>query len=221
MGFFDTVDTDAQEYEAPNMDPIPHGAIVQALVEDVELKWTDEEDEEKLSNLGPCVIKVKARVFEPEAYNNRVVFFTFKMWHPDQDKANRNKQQFVALDNQLGGEGIAFASAADDEELATDTFIDVLDAGWVQSGNMALLQIGLLKPKDGGDPLNYLLGIPAPGTETSEGKKEEAKAKAGSTAPPKPPGGRPKPPAKKPAGPPKPPSRPKPKAANTEGEIPL
>lgn len=216
MGFFDAVDTQATEYEAPNMEPIPHGAVVQAMIEEVELKWTDEEDDDKLAQIGPCVIKVKARVFEPEAYANRVVFFTFKMWHPDENKANRNKQQFVALDNQLGGEGITYASNSDDEALQSEEFASVLEAGWVHGGNMALLQIGLLKPKDGGDALNYLLGVPAPGTEPSEGKKEEAKPSATSKAPPKPPGSRPVP--KKPAGPPKPPPR---KPAEATGAIPL
>lgn len=208
MSFLAGIDTTKTEYGG--LDPIPKGTIVRCCIEEINLK--EVENDEQTEKDGHFVLKFKIRVYEPEAYSNRVVYLNLKMWSPVEKTTLRAKNLFVAIDNYFGkksgqdiGGGVQYLIDAEDEDAAlTPEFIETLENFWIHTEQEILLQLGVYDVD--GSTGNFLLAVPAEGSEPSvpEVKKPAAKQ------PPKPPTAKPgKPSAVK--HPPKPPAVSKPK----------
>lgn len=74
------------------MEPIPSGTRVKAMVEEV--KWNEWE--------GERYISVRWTVLSPDEYKNRKVFQKLKVYNEDSKKADKAKRMLAALDANAG-----------------------------------------------------------------------------------------------------------------------
>jgi len=107
------------EFEIPsgNLDPIPDGSSVKAMID--EAKWDDKD--------GADFISLRWTVLEPEEYKNRKIFQ--KLWVTDDDpnakdqaaaakKRDKARRMLAAIDANAGGKLTAKPGVPTDETLA-------------------------------------------------------------------------------------------------------
>jgi hypothetical protein len=125
MGFWDLSDGGSAaktgtEYEIPggNMDPIPAGSSVLAIVD--EAKWD-------VDQLGNQYVSLRWSVLAPEAFKNRKVFH--KLWVTDHDpnakdtakaiaKTDKARKMLAAIDANAGGKLSAKNEKPSSDDLA-------------------------------------------------------------------------------------------------------
>ena len=162
------------EYEIPggNMDPIPAGSSVLAMIDEAKWDHTQNDAEEYIS--------LRWTVLAPEEYKNRKVFH--KLWVTDHDpnakdtakaiaKTDKARKMLAAVDANAGGKLTAKDAKPSSDDLAM-ALMDkpmVITLGlWEMAGNsgnwvMAVapknktLKIGDKAPakKSGGNPLDF------------------------------------------------------------------
>jgi len=126
MGFWDLSDgesaaTGEKEYEQEtgNLDPIPDGSSVLAIID--EAKWAETRDEQAE------YVSLRWSVMEPAEYANRKVFQ--KLWVTDDDpnvsdagkmekKRDKAKRMLAAIDANCGGKLAKTARKPTDDDLA-------------------------------------------------------------------------------------------------------
>lgn len=124
MGFWDLSDNSSAtstgtEYEVPsgNMDPIPEGSSVLAMID--EAKW-------EMKQTGEKFISLRWTVLSPDEYKNRNVFH--KLWVTDLDpsakdeakgiaKRDKARKMLAAIDANAGGKLTAQSGAPTDDSL--------------------------------------------------------------------------------------------------------
>jgi len=124
MGFWDLSDNSSAtstgtEYEVPsgNMDPIPEGSSVLAMID--EAKW-------EMKQTGEKFISLRWTVLSPDEYKNRKVFH--KLWVTDLDpsakdeakgiaKRDKARKMLAAIDANAGGKLTAQSGAPTDDSL--------------------------------------------------------------------------------------------------------
>jgi hypothetical protein len=168
MGFWNTSSGEnaAQtggEYEvASNMEPIPEGSFVLAMVD--EAKW------DKTIN-GDEYVSLRWTVLAPDQFKNRKVFH--KLWVTDQDpnakdqakaidKTDKARKMLAAIDANAGGKLTAKDTRPDDDNLA----MALLDRPMV-------ITLGVWESNRGGNGGNWVMAV-AP--KTKELKVGTAKA---------------------------------------------
>ena len=178
MGFWNLSDGEdaaktGAEYEIPggNMDPIPAGSSVLAMIDEAKWDHTQNDAEEYIS--------LRWTVLAPEEYKNRKVFH--KLWVTDHDpnakdhakavaKTDKARKMLAAIDANAGGRLTAKDARPTDDDLAM-ALMDkpmVITLGlWEMAGNsgnwvMAVapknkaLKIGDKAPaKPKGNPLDF------------------------------------------------------------------
>lgn len=125
MGFWSTSDGEdaaktGQEYEVPggNLDPIPDGSTVMAMVD--EAKWAETQQ-------GDRYVSLRWSVLAPKEYENRKVFH--KLWVTDHDqnakdqakaiaKTDKARKMLAAIDANAGGKLTAVDRVPTDDDLA-------------------------------------------------------------------------------------------------------
>ena len=113
--------TGEKEYEQPsgNLDPIPDGSSVMAIID--EAKWNETRDERAEH------ISLRWSVMEPAEYANRKIFQ--KLWVTDDDpntkdadkmekKRDKAKRMLAAIDANCGGKLARKAARPNDDDLA-------------------------------------------------------------------------------------------------------
>lgn len=126
MGFWNTSDGEdaaktGTEYEIPggNMDPIPAGSSVLAMIDEAKWDHTQNDAEEYVS--------LRWSVLAPEEYKNRKVFH--KLWVTDHDpnakdhakavaKTDKARKMLAAIDANAGGKLTAKDARPSDDDLA-------------------------------------------------------------------------------------------------------
>lgn len=126
MGFWNTSDGEdaaktGTEYEIPggNMDPIPAGSSVLAMID--EAKW------DHTQNNAEEYVSLRWTVLAPEEYKNRKVFH--KLWVTDHDpnakdtakaiaKTDKARKMLAAIDANAGGNLTAKDARPSDDDLA-------------------------------------------------------------------------------------------------------
>lgn len=126
MSFWDLSDgetaaTGEKEYEQPsgNLEPIPDGSSVMAIID--EAKWSETQNE------NAEYISLRWSVTGPEEYMNRKVFQ--KLWVTDDDpntkdadkmekKRDKAKRMLAAIDANCGGKLARKAARPNDDDLA-------------------------------------------------------------------------------------------------------
>ncbi len=126
MSFWDLSDGDSaatgeKEFDAGggNMDPIPDGSSVLAVID--EAKWSETRDRDAE------FVSLRWSVMEPEEYRNRKVFQ--KLWVSDDDpnvtdpakmdrKRDKAKRMLAAIDANAGGKLARQARKPSDDDLA-------------------------------------------------------------------------------------------------------
>ena len=126
MSFWDLSDgesaaTGEKEYEQEtgNLDPIPDGSSVMAVIDEAKWNYTRDENAEHIS--------LRWSVSEPEQYRNRKVFQ--KLWVTDDDpntkdaakmdkKRDKAKKMLAAIDANCGGKLAKNARRPTDDDLA-------------------------------------------------------------------------------------------------------
>ena len=106
MTFFneEQVNTGASFEAMTEMEPIPHGTSVKAMIDDAKM---DEYDGERYINL-------RWTILAPESFNNRKIFHKVKVFNSDSKKADKAKRMLVAIDANAGGKLIAANQEPDD-----------------------------------------------------------------------------------------------------------
>ena len=96
MSFWDLSDNSSAtatgaEYEVPggNMDPIPEGSSVLALIDEAKWKRKDAND-----SSSPAYIELRWTILEPAQYKNRKIFQ--KLWVTDFDPSAKDREKAVA-----------------------------------------------------------------------------------------------------------------------------
>lgn len=125
MGFWNTSDGEdasktGTEYEVPggNLDPIPDGSTVLAMVD--EAKWAE-------TLQGDRYVSLRWTVLAPKEYENRKVFH--KLWVTDHDpnakdhakavaKTDKARKMLAAIDANAGGKLTAVDRVPTDDDLA-------------------------------------------------------------------------------------------------------
>jgi len=128
MGFWDLSDNSSAtstgtDYEVPggNMDPIPDGSSVLAIID--EAKWARVKDEPD----GAEYLSLRWAVLSPDEYKNRKVFH--KIWATDLDpsakdhakgiaKRDKARRMLAAIDANAGGKLTAKSGKPSDDDLA-------------------------------------------------------------------------------------------------------
>lgn len=126
MSFWDLSDGDSAatgekeyEQETGNLDPIPDGSSVLAIID--EAKWNETRDEHAE------YVSLRWSVMEPQEYRNRKVFQ--KLWVTDDDpnvsdaakmdkKRDKAKRMLAAIDANAGGKLARNARRPSDDDLA-------------------------------------------------------------------------------------------------------
>lgn len=125
MGFWNTSDGEdasktGAEYEIPggNMEPIPDGSTVLAMVD--EAKWAETQS-------GDRYVSLRWTVLAPKEYENRKIFH--KLWVTDYDpnakdqakaiaKTDKARKMLAAIDANAGGKLTAVDRVPTDDDLA-------------------------------------------------------------------------------------------------------
>jgi hypothetical protein len=179
MSFWDLSDNSSaantgQEYEVPggNLDPIPAGSSVLAVID--EAKW------DKKPNTGEEFISLRWSVVSPDEYKNRKVFH--KLWVTDLDpqakdeakaiqKRDKARRMLAAIDANAGGKLTAQEGKPSDDSMALHLcnkpmIITLME--WSMRGN------------DGSDMSGNWVSAVAPKSKGIDVKAPSAKAKPSS-----------------------------------------
>ena len=96
MSFWDLSDSSSAtqtgtEYEVPggNMDPIPDGSSVLAIVDEAKWRRKDAND-----NTSPAYIELRWNIVAPDQYKNRKIFH--KLWVTDFDPSAKDREKAIA-----------------------------------------------------------------------------------------------------------------------------
>jgi hypothetical protein len=177
MSFWDLSDNSSaantgQEYEVPggNLDPIPAGSSVLAIID--EAKW------DKKPNTGEEFISLRWSVVSPDEYKNRKIFH--KCWVTDLDpqakdeakaiqKRDKARRMLAAIDANAGGKLTAQEGKPSDDSMALHLcnkpmIITLME--WSMRGN------------DGSDMSGNWVSAVAPKSKGIDVKAPSAKAKA-------------------------------------------
>ena len=160
------------EYEVPgggNMEPLPEGSKVLAMVEDAE--WKEDADHNEFLNLKWSVVR-------PDEARNRKIFQ--KLWIKDHDprerdeakaekKRDRARRLFAAIDANAGGKLAKKGGIPD-----ADTIMVAL------ANKLMVLRLGLWEMEDRQNPGQVMSGnwVQAVGPKTGEIGLAEAKPRA-------------------------------------------
>jgi hypothetical protein len=177
MSFWDLSDNSSaantgQEYEVPggNLDPIPAGSSVLAIID--EAKW------DRKPNTGEEFISLRWSVVSPDEYKNRKIFH--KCWVTDLDpqakdeakaiqKRDKARRMLAAIDANAGGKLTAQEGKPSDDSMALHLcnkpmIITLME--WSMRGN------------DGSDMSGNWVSAVAPKSKGIDVKAPSAKAKA-------------------------------------------
>jgi hypothetical protein len=162
--------TDSFEIEGGNLEPIPDGSSLLAMVE--EAKWSQDKN-------GNEFITIKWNVMRPEAYANRRVFQ--KLWVTDDDpsakdadkaakKRDKALRMLAAIDTNAGGRLTKVAGKPDDEDLAA-----------ALAGKAMIIKVMLweIEDRQTGETIrgNWVSAVSPKGGELKVGAEKEASAK--------------------------------------------
>lgn len=158
------------EYEIPggNMDPIPAGSSVLAMIDEAKWDHTQNDAEEYIS--------LRWTVLAPEEYKNRKVFH--KLWVTDHDpnakdhakaiaKTDKARKMLAAVDANAGGKLTAKDAKPSDDDLARA----------LQDKPM-VITLGVWESNTGGNGGNWVMAVAPKNKPLKIGDKAPAKAKA-------------------------------------------
>ena len=175
MGFWNLSDGEdaaktGAEYEIPggNMDPIPAGSSVLAMIDEAKWDHTQNDAEEYIS--------LRWTVLAPEEYKNRKVFH--KLWVTDHDpnakdhakaiaKTDKARKMLAAIDANAGGKLTAKDAKPSDDDLARA----------LQDKPM-VITLGVWESNTGGNGGNWVMAVAPKNKPLKIGDKAPAKAKA-------------------------------------------
>lgn len=159
------------EYEIPggNMDPIPAGSSVLAMIDEAKWDHTQNDAEEYIS--------LRWTVLAPEEYKNRKVFH--KLWVTDHDpnakdhakavaKTDKARKMLAAIDANAGGKLTAKDARPSDDDLARA----------LQDRPM-VITLGVWESNTGGNGGNWVMAVAPKNKELKIGDKTAPKAGGG------------------------------------------
>lgn len=177
MGFWNTSDGEdaaktGTEYEIPggNMDPIPAGSSVLAMID--EAKW------DHTQNNAEEYVSLRWTVLAPEEYKNRKVFH--KLWVTDHDpnakdtakaiaKTDKARKMLAAIDANAGGKLTAKDARPSDDDLAL-----------ALTNKPMVITLMTWDSNTGGAGGNWVAAVAPKNKPLKIGEKTAPKAKAGS-----------------------------------------
>lgn len=177
MGFWNTSDGEdaaktGTEYEIPggNMDPIPAGSSVLAMIDEAKWDHTQDNAEEYVS--------LRWTVLAPEEYKNRKVFH--KLWVTDHDpnakdtakaiaKTDKARKMLAAIDANAGGKLTAKDARPSDDDLAL-----------ALTNKPMVITLMTWDSNTGGAGGNWVAAVAPKNKPLKIGEKTAPKAKAGS-----------------------------------------
>ena len=177
MGFWNLSDGEdaaktGAEYEIPggNMDPIPAGSSVLAMIDEAKWDHTQNDAEEYIS--------LRWTVLAPEEYKNRKVFH--KLWVTDHDpnakdhakavaKTDKARKMLAAIDANAGGKLTAKDARPSDDDLA-----------WALQDRPMVITLGVWESNQpGGSGGNWVMAVAPKNKALKIGDKAPAKKSGG------------------------------------------